>query len=71
MYIFHVLIHHEIGVPPLARLGQLHPTVGVTLVYFVAMSALTYAVAVVSYHLWEKHFLRLERRFPVARNASP
>jgi peptidoglycan/LPS O-acetylase OafA/YrhL len=70
MYVFHVIIHHELGVPLLARLGQEHPTVGVTLAYFVAMSAVTYVVALASYHLWEKHFLALKRRFPVARQAT-
>ena len=69
MYIFHVPIHHEIGVRLLARLGLTNPPIGVTLGYFVVMSALTYAVAFASYHLLEKHFLRQKKRFPVARTA--
>jgi peptidoglycan/LPS O-acetylase OafA/YrhL len=71
MYIFHVLVHHEIGVPLLARLGYVHPGTGVMLAYNAAMCALTYAIAVASYHLWEKHFLGLKRYFPVARAATP
>jgi peptidoglycan/LPS O-acetylase OafA/YrhL len=67
MYIFHVLVHHELGVPLLARFGQQDPSVGVMLLYFVAMAAVTYALAVTSYHLLEKRFLDLKRYFPVAR----
>jgi peptidoglycan/LPS O-acetylase OafA/YrhL len=39
----------------------------VSLVYFIAMSAITYGAAVASYHLLEKHFLRLKSRFRPAR----
>ena len=67
MYIFHVPIHHQLGVPLLARLGYTHPGVGVTLVYAVAMSIVTYGAALISFHVLEKRFLQLKRRFPVAR----
>jgi peptidoglycan/LPS O-acetylase OafA/YrhL len=70
MYIFHVPIHHYLGVPLLARFGFDRPTLPVTLAYFVAMSAVTYFAAVASYHLLEKRFLRLKRRFRMARGAS-
>jgi len=67
MYIFHVPLHHYVGEPMLLRLGYTHPTVGVTLVFAIAMSALTYVSALASYHLLEVRFLRLKRLFPVAR----
>jgi peptidoglycan/LPS O-acetylase OafA/YrhL len=69
MYVFHVPIHHELGLPLLARFGQTNPTVACTLVYCVAMSAVTYAVAFASYHLLEKRFLRLKDHFPAVRAA--
>jgi peptidoglycan/LPS O-acetylase OafA/YrhL len=62
-----VPLHHYVGEPMLDRLGQHEPSVGVTLVFAVVMSALTYVCALLSYHLLETRFLRLKRRFPVAR----
>ncbi|MDB4969831.1 MAG: hypothetical protein JWN44_5520 [Myxococcales bacterium] len=70
MYIFHVPLHHRIGVPLLARLGLDNPGAGATVAYFVVMSALTYVAAVASYHLLEKRFLRLKRHFPVGQRAA-
>jgi peptidoglycan/LPS O-acetylase OafA/YrhL len=70
MYVFHVPLHRVIGVRVLKRLGLLDPSIGVTLVYTVVMFAFTYVVAVASYHLYEKHFLGLKRRFVVARMTS-
>jgi peptidoglycan/LPS O-acetylase OafA/YrhL len=62
MYVFHALLHHAVGVPLLA---WLRPGTGVaaSLGYFAVMTGLTFGVALLSYHLLEKHFLALKRRF--------
>jgi peptidoglycan/LPS O-acetylase OafA/YrhL len=67
MYVFHVPIHHVLGVRILPRVAGARPSIGASLVYFVALTASSYVAALVSYQLVEKHFLRLKRFFPVAR----
>jgi peptidoglycan/LPS O-acetylase OafA/YrhL len=69
MYVLHVPIHHELGVPLLARFAGPSPSTPVSIAYFVALAVASYVAAVASYHLIEKWFLRLKRRFPVARRA--
>jgi len=70
MYVFHVMLHHGVGVPVLGRLGIESRTMGVTIAYALVMTGLTYVAAVISYHLWEHRFLALKRHFPVARGAG-
>ncbi len=61
MYVFHTILHHEVGVPVLARLGWITPGAWQSLVYTAAMTVMTFLCAVASYQLVEKHFLRLKR----------
>jgi peptidoglycan/LPS O-acetylase OafA/YrhL len=70
MYILHVPIHHELGVPLLARFAGPNLPTWVSVGYFVALAVASYVAALASYHLVEKWFLRLKRRFPVARPAA-
>jgi peptidoglycan/LPS O-acetylase OafA/YrhL len=67
MYVLHPLVHHWIGLPLMQRLGIAQPDTLAILGYFLGMSAVTFGLAMVSYHLLEKHFLRLKSHFPVAR----
>jgi peptidoglycan/LPS O-acetylase OafA/YrhL len=67
MYVFHMPIHLLVGLPLLARFAGIEadkgtPSPTFAFAYFVAATALTYLVALVSYHLLEKHFLALKRR---------
>ncbi|MGZ3438840.1 MAG: acyltransferase family protein [Polyangia bacterium] len=67
MYVLHVPIHHQLGVPLLRRFAGADPSTPVSVVYFVALTAASYLGALLSYHLYERHFLALKRFFPVAR----
>ncbi len=63
IYVFHNLLHSLVGVPWLTgRFGKQTP-VPAALVYVVAVLLVSYALAFCSYHLLEKHFLRLKRLF--------
>ena len=58
-------IHHYIGVPLLARIGFERPSASlVDAGYFVAMPPSPTSPPSLSYHLLEKHFLRLKSRLP-------
>ena len=71
IYVFHNLLHSLVGVPWLTgRFGKQIP-VPAALVYVVAVLLVSYALAFCSYHLLEKHFLRLKRLFgPRAARAA-
>jgi peptidoglycan/LPS O-acetylase OafA/YrhL len=58
MYVLHVPIHHQLGVPLLRRFAGADPSTPV---------AVSYVGGFWSYHLYEKHFLALKRFFVVAR----
>jgi peptidoglycan/LPS O-acetylase OafA/YrhL len=70
MYVFHKPIHDFIGKPLLARL-QIDPSQSMMadVGYVACGTLLTLLVSIVSYHLFEKHFLRLRHRF-APRNAA-
>ena len=70
MYVLHVPIHHQLGVPLLARFAGREPPTSVSVAYAVVLCVASYLAALASYHLVEKWFLRLKRRFPVARPAA-
>jgi peptidoglycan/LPS O-acetylase OafA/YrhL len=63
MYIFHNLLHKLWGEPwLLARFGE-RPPVQIVFVYGLVILLVSYLLAFCSYHLLEKHFLRLKRFF--------
>jgi peptidoglycan/LPS O-acetylase OafA/YrhL len=64
MYIFHALLHLELGGPWMAQ-HHPHPTLLQGVIYLMVMGFFSYSVAVASYHLIEKYFLRLKSRFSV------
>lgn len=64
MYVFHKLLDDWIGKPMLAHFGLLdQPSFTIGIGYVVAASLATLALAALSYHFFEKHFLSLKRGF--------
>jgi peptidoglycan/LPS O-acetylase OafA/YrhL len=61
MYVFHAPLHQYVGLPVLARIDVQHGT-GFGLVYALALAAVTFGLAAVSYHLYEARFLALKAR---------
>ena len=71
MYLVHVpllRVVSKVGVPPQWPGSQRWPLLWV-FGYTAALGVLTLAAAMVSWHLCEKHFLALKRRFPYAERA--
>jgi peptidoglycan/LPS O-acetylase OafA/YrhL len=66
MYVFHTPLHLLIGLPLIADLGGGEVGAGLGLLYAALATIATFVAAVLSYHLLEKHFLRLKRRFVAA-----
>lgn len=65
MYIFHKPLHDWIGIPLLEAQGLRHENSPyLTLAYMLVMALVCFGMAVLSYHLFEKHFLKLKDRFP-------
>jgi peptidoglycan/LPS O-acetylase OafA/YrhL len=63
MYVFHQLLHKLLGEPWLhARFGD-QPTTRVIFFYSVAILLVTYLLGFLSYHGFERHFLRMKRFF--------
>ena len=63
IYLFHQFINQLIGVPLLDRLLPHGTGIKAGIVYMLAVTAASYAIAFVSYHAYEKHFLALKRHF--------
>ncbi|MEO8155893.1 MAG: hypothetical protein ABI605_22745, partial [Rhizobacter sp.] len=71
MYIFHKPLHDFIGKPLLQHFGLLAaPSYVVALAYVSLATLATLVVAMLSYHLFEKHFLAMKRWF-VAEAPAP
>ena len=63
-YVFHKPMHELVGLPLVERLTGGQPAgVVVALTYFVVLSACVFALALVSFHALEKHFLGFKRHF--------
>ncbi len=63
MYVFHGLLHKLVGEPWLVATFGERPSVQVAFVYALAVLAVSYLLGFCSYHLFEKHFLRLKGVF--------
>ena len=62
MYIFHTPLHLLVGLPVLARLTAGRPVgMMVGIVYFAIATLVTFLAALLSFHVLEKHFLKLKR----------
>jgi peptidoglycan/LPS O-acetylase OafA/YrhL len=71
MYVFHMPLHVFFGVAVLHRLVGPHPTHAEAFAYITVSVAVSFMAAALSYHLFERHFLRLkEKLLPVRRLSS-
>ena len=71
MYIFHGLLHKLVGEPWLyARYGE-HLPARIIFIYAPVLILVSYLLAFCSYHLFEKHFLRLKRYFDPTPSRVP
>jgi len=69
MYVFHNLLHKLLGEPwLLRRFGKL-PPLPIVFLYALVLLLITYVLAFCSYHVLEKHFLRMKRALE-PRNAA-
>jgi peptidoglycan/LPS O-acetylase OafA/YrhL len=71
IYVFHQPLNQMIGEPILHRLLPLGTGLKAGAVYIASVSAASYALAFLSYHGYEKHFLALKRFFPPGRPPDP
>jgi peptidoglycan/LPS O-acetylase OafA/YrhL len=69
MYVFHMLIIVGTGPAFVDQLKRWMPT-SYPVVYALIVCAVSYCVAFVSYHGFEKHFLKLKHRFTPVRSAA-
>lgn len=67
IYLFHQPLNQMIGAPLLHRLKPHGAGIKAGCLYLVAVTAASYALALLSYHGYEKHFLALKRYFVPGR----
>jgi len=60
MYVFYAPLHLFVGLPLLARIAGPAPDAPTALLYVVIAIALTFALAALSYHAYERRFLALK-----------
>jgi peptidoglycan/LPS O-acetylase OafA/YrhL len=70
IYVFHQPLNQMIGEPLLRSLRPEGTGLKAGAVYIVAVTAASYALALVSYHGYEKHFLALKRHFVAGRRSG-
>jgi peptidoglycan/LPS O-acetylase OafA/YrhL len=71
MYVFHNLLHKLLGEPWLTKTFGKLPPLPVVFLYAAAVLLATYVLALCSYHLLEKRFLRLKGVFTGAAREHP
>lgn len=71
MYVFHLPLHVFFGGPLLQRVVGSHPTHAQAFVYILASMVVDFLAAAASYHLFERHFLRLKEKLMPRRAAAP
>jgi peptidoglycan/LPS O-acetylase OafA/YrhL len=71
MYVFHLPLHVFFGFPLLRRVVGAHPTHAQAFLYIMASIVVNFIAAAASYHLFERHFLRLKEKLMPRRAASP
>jgi peptidoglycan/LPS O-acetylase OafA/YrhL len=72
IYVFHKPLHDLVGEPLLVRwTGHAHTAdAGTALLYFAAATAVTFALAWLSWQGFERHFMALKDRLPSATSAT-
>ena len=70
IYLFHQFINQLIGVPLIDRMLPRGIGIKAGIAYMLAVAAASYAIAFVSFHGYEKHFLALKRYFTPGTSAA-
>ncbi|HEY0190209.1 MAG TPA: acyltransferase [Kofleriaceae bacterium] len=70
IYLFHQFLNQLLGVPLLDRLLPRGIGIKAGIVYMLVVTAASYALAFMSFHGYEKHFLALKRHFTPGRPAA-